>query len=63
MTPQELANKIDWEGGILEALEYGIHAKDIQDDVIANAWRDMEIHWLEFEKYIRYVESLLPEAK
>jgi hypothetical protein len=39
-----VADKIGWEGGILEALEYGIHAADMPegDAALAAAWTALE---------------------
>ena len=33
-----LKRKVEWEGGILATLEYGIHASDIDDPELAAAW-------------------------
>ena len=38
MTTARLAQKIEWEGGVLGALEYGIMAEDIADPALAAAW-------------------------
>jgi len=31
MTPIDLANKIEWEGGILEVIDYGLGPDDLDD--------------------------------
>lgn len=33
MTKAELADKIEWEGGIVEAIRYGIAADDVPEDI------------------------------
>lgn len=39
-----LANKIEWEGGILESVSYGIRAADMPegDDELTAAWAALE---------------------
>ena len=46
MTKERLADKIEWEGGVLEAVEYGIKVSDLPDGVpeeIADAWGRLEM--------------------
>ena len=31
LRPERLAQKVRWEGGLLGALSYGIHAEEIED--------------------------------
>lgn len=50
----ELAAKIVWEGGISDAIEYGIQARDIADLEVAKAW-------LELTKAYNKVDKLLSE--
>ncbi len=38
MTNQELLDKIEWEGGVLETLDYGINADNIEDEDIGVQW-------------------------
>lgn len=40
---EQLANKIDWEGGIIAAIEWGIHAGDIEDPEVASLWAEIEV--------------------
>lgn len=45
MTIEELAAKIEWEGGIVDAVEYGIHADDLPAETplaIREAWQRVE---------------------
>lgn len=37
-----LASKVQWEGGVLATLEYGVTASDIGDLDLARAWGEME---------------------
>lgn len=54
---QEVANKVDSEGGIIDALVWGLSAEDIADPELADAWRELET----IELIIERVRSLLPE--
>jgi hypothetical protein len=47
---EDFVGKIDWEGGIPSAMEYGLESKDydLPDDV-AEKWDDMQAHFSEFE--------------
>lgn len=48
MDNTELAQKIRWEGGLLEALDYGIRADDIADPDLASFWARLEQAHREF---------------
>lgn len=56
-TKQELANKIDWEGGIIAALEYRITHGEIEDEEIAKLWEQLE----QFLPIMDQIYALLPE--
>lgn len=47
MTPGEFAAKVDWEGGVLDALHYGLRADDIDDSApdLKRAWFRLQILW------------------
>jgi hypothetical protein len=38
-----LASKIQWEGGIIATLEYGLRSEDIEDGHLRVIWRDLEV--------------------
>jgi hypothetical protein len=44
---EELAAKIEWEGGFPDALDYGIKAADMPegDTELAEAWSALEAAW------------------
>jgi hypothetical protein len=59
---EEFAGKVEWEGGIEEALHYGLKSTDIDDNPeLALAWADMEATWKVFQHTVRRVEELLPD--
>jgi hypothetical protein len=37
-----LAEKVAWEGGVLEAIDYGIQSSDIEDEEVARLWAELE---------------------
>ena len=41
MTNKELFFKIEWEGGLMNAIEYGISSSDIDDPKIAKLWGEI----------------------
>jgi hypothetical protein len=42
MSLRQLAEKVDWEGGPLEALEYGITAEDVEDPSVRELWQELQ---------------------
>jgi len=47
MTPADFLSKVEYEGGVMEALEYGLHATDLDADDDASstlraAWARLE---------------------
>jgi hypothetical protein len=40
-----LEHKINWEGGVLATLEYGLRPEDIEDEGLRAAWAELrELH-------------------
>lgn len=57
----DLIEKIEWEGGIAGALDYGfaeIDDYDVPDD-LKDAWAEMSDVWDEFESQRMIVQELL----
>lgn len=63
MNQQDFAAKIEWEGGIIDALDYGLKADDLGDQTsaLALAWRELETAWQQVKPLIEKVEALLPD--
>lgn len=59
----DAANKVEWEGGLAEALEYGITAADMPDAELKTAWRAMENAYKKFTKAADAVQDLLPDPE
>jgi hypothetical protein len=58
-----LAGKIEWEGGLMEALDYGIHVGDMPegDAELTEAWSRLEASYRETARLAEVVEKLLPD--
>lgn len=62
MTKEELAAKVEWEGGVIEAItNYGLDTADLPDDVpaqIAEAW--YRVQMIAADEYL--IQEWLNEA-
>jgi hypothetical protein len=59
---QELAEKVEWEGGLDAALEYGLRSPGdmpVGDDELAEAWAKMQAAWEAYRKAVAPVAALL----
>jgi hypothetical protein len=63
MNATELARKVDWEGGVLSALEYGIRSEEIDDPELATLWRRLECVYEQLRPSIRLANRLLGDAR
>jgi len=61
LTLQELHEKIDWEGGIVEAVEYGLRPDQMPSESLRAAWQALVDALQEAEKARRAVDRLLCE--
>lgn len=64
MTVEEFSSKVEWEGGIFGALEYGLHADQLDSEDSAStelrkAWADLESAYNELRPFVGMVESIL----
>lgn len=55
-------NKIEWEGGVAEALEYGIKTDDFDSKELKEAWWQLEYHWLFTKKHRGIIEQAIEEV-
>jgi len=58
-----LAGKIEWEGGLMEALDYGIKAEQMPegDEALTAAWTALEAAYKALEPLAAAVTDLLPD--
>lgn len=61
MTPSEFIDKVECEGGILEALDYGLRAKDMDDSdpSFKAAWQRLETKFDLMHGDLSEVESMI----
>lgn len=62
MSTARLAKKVDWEGGVEDAIRYGIRSTQIADPELAEQWRELERLYAEVEPRLRGLERRLREA-
>jgi hypothetical protein len=57
----DLLAKIEWEGGVIAALEYGIKTADMPegDTEMEQAWRKLEDAWNDLDPIVDAVEKLV----
>lgn len=60
-----VAGKIEWEGGIMEALDYGIKSADMPlgDDELTAAWDKLAVAYRALTPLVGAVAKLLNEAR
>lgn len=60
-TREDVRNKVEWEGGLPDALEYGIRSADLPEDdqELIGAWEEMEEAFSVFQSTQFVVEDLL----
>jgi len=59
-TRQDLADKIEWEGGIEPSLDYGIKSSDMPDPELEAAWLILQTRWGILQEQVNVVRKLLP---
>jgi hypothetical protein len=57
MTEQEFAAKVIWEGGIFDALEYGLKSADCDPGKLRDLWTRLEYHWIDVEPLAEEIEK------
>lgn len=58
-TRANLKAKVEWEGGVLAALDYGIKPEDIEGDELRDAWEAVRAAYIALNPLIRIVEEAL----
>jgi len=63
-TDDEFADKVEYEGGIFGALEYGLRATDLQDptSALGQAWAELTVRFEELKPLIDEVQARLDES-
>lgn len=55
-------NKIEWEGGVIDALEYGIKTDDFDNTELRRIWRMLESYGKEIGKLSRIIDKAVAEV-
>lgn len=55
--------KIEWEGGIVDALEYGLTEDDLPDCELRDLWTEVRARYQEIEPSIYRIHDLIEEAE
>lgn len=65
MSDTEFLGKIDWEGGVLGALEYGLRADMLTDPTseLGTLWKSLEKAWRKFEPTLNLVEGYVDDME
>ena len=60
-TLADFAGKVEWEGGVLEAIDYGLHAADVPDgnDQLKQLWAQLEAGIAGLNPLVTQIEQLL----
>lgn len=59
MSAADFAGKVMWEGGITEALDYGLKPEDAPEGPIRDAWTRAYALWQQMEPVMHEIDSLL----
>ena len=55
-------NKIEWEGGVIDALEYGIKSDDFDNKELRRIWRMLESYGKEIGNLSRIIDKAVGEV-
>lgn len=55
-------NKISWEGGVIDALEYGIKADDFDNKELRRIWRMLESYGKEIGNLSLIIDQAIKEV-
>lgn len=64
MNGPDFAGKVQWEGGVVDALDYGLKHTDLdigEDDELRQVWQELEQQWDVMRIMVEQAESLLEE--
>jgi hypothetical protein len=63
LTRERLAAKVVWEGGVFEALRYGVRSDQIADRELAQLWQEMETLYQRISPLAWRIDSLLDRTR
>lgn len=59
---RDTLNKISWEGGVIDALEYGIKHDDFDNKELRRIWRMLESYGKEIGNLSRIIDQAIKEV-
>jgi hypothetical protein len=62
MTESDFAAKVEWEGGVIDALEYGLLPGDVEPGQLHDAWAALYAKYQDFKPLLYRVEGLVENA-
>lgn len=61
MDEAEFVAKIEWEGGIIDALDYGLKPDDCEPGPMRDAWAALYAKWKDLLPEMRTVELMVED--
>ena len=58
-----LADKVGWEGGVLETIDYGIRSSDIDDQHVAQLWAELEELYAQIAPLLAKIDLRIRRAR
>lgn len=58
-----LADKVGWEGGVLETIDYGIRSSDIDDQHVAQLWAELEELYAQITPLLAKIDLRIRRAR
>lgn len=63
ISAKRLADKVEWEGGVLAALEYGIRSEQIDDSELRSLWSDLEQRYRSLTPLVSQIGERLDQVR
>lgn len=63
MTLEDFAAKVDWEGGVIDAIDYGLKPEDAPEGELRDLWRQACDLFKQMEPITNRIGELLEEAQ
>lgn len=61
MSEEDFAAKIHWEGGIMDALDYGLRSEDVVPGDLHNLWEELEGYWAQMQSTVYELDDYVGE--
>lgn len=62
MTRRQVRDKVEWEGGVVSTLNYGLRAEDIEDPKLASLWSEAQQIQSELSSVVAEINQSLRAA-